>query len=272
MKIENQGNTLVQAAEGHQNLVNALKSVASTVSEVKSNMNGGGSSGNESTWKSIMEHRVISNIEEMTNDSTGFQMWKLRLKNALNQVDGQYNFVFSIIDKDTENIMSYHQWSQSKQEELKVKMGNYPGQYDKLMQDLYVLLVDKCTDGQVTSFENDGGDGFFAYFTLSKMHAQAAGIGSIGRRDYLMHPSEAKKDNEIYDKIMAWERELKEQEKTIPEHQRPLLADVVKVTIMKYIACGQVKEYIRMHEAIMRYSELRSKVLQMTLSQWTSAK
>ena len=133
------------------------------------------------------------------------------------------------------------------------------------MHDLYVLLVDKCTDGQVTSFENDVGDAFYAYFVLSKMYTQTAGIGSIERRDYLMHPPEAKKENEIYDKIMAWERELKEQEKTVLPMQRPLLADVMKITIMKNIACGQVKEYIRMHEAILTYDELRSKVLQMTL-------
>ena len=50
-----------------------------------------------------------------------------------------------------------------------------------------------------------------------------------------------------------------------------------------HIACGQVKKYIRMHEAILSDDELRSKVMQMTLfnkpessvksqSQWTSAK
>ena len=149
----------------------------------------------------------------------------------------------------------------------------------------YVLLVDKRTDSQVASFENDSGDGFFAYFMLCKMRTQTAGIGSIERRDYLMHPPEAKKENEVYDKIMTWERELKEQEKVVPIAQRPLIADVMKISTMKNIACGQVKEYIRMHEAILTYDELRSKVMQMTLfnktesnvkttsrSQWTSAK
>ena len=160
-------------------------------------MNIGGTFGNESRWKSIMEHRVISNIEKMTNDSTGFQMWKLRLKNALNQVDANYNKAFSIIDDFADNTMSYQEWSRDHALTIKQTMAHNPSQYDKLMQDLYVLLVDKCTDSQVASYENDRGDGFFAYFTLSKMHTQTAGIGSIERRDYLMHPSEAKKENEI---------------------------------------------------------------------------
>ena len=37
------------------------------------------------------------------------------------------------------------------------------------------------------------------------------------------------------------------------------------MTIIKNIACGGVKEYIKTHEAIMDYEELRSKVLQMTI-------
>ena len=133
-------------------------------------------------------------------------MWTLRLKNALKQVDGNYNTALIALDNMTENIMSHYDWNFKYGSAIQESMKWNPGQYEKLMHDLYVLLVDKCTDGQVASFENDVGDGFFAYFMLSKMYTQTAGIGSIERRDYLMHPLEAKKDNEIYDKIMAWER------------------------------------------------------------------
>ena len=76
------------------------------------------------------------------------------------------------------------------------------------------------------------------------MFTQTAGIGSIERRDYLMHPPEAKKVEEIYDKIVSWERELKEQERSIPLAQRPLISNPMKMTIIKNIACGGVKEYI----------------------------
>ena len=61
----------------------------------------------------------------------------------------------------------------------------------------------------MAAIENDGHDEFYAYFNLYRMFTQTAGIGSLERRDYIMHPPEAKKEAEIYDKIMAWEREIK---------------------------------------------------------------
>ena len=80
-----------------------------------------------------------------------------------------------------------------------------------------------------------------------------------------MHPPEAKKEAEIYDKIMAWEREIKEQEKVIPLDQRPLISNPMKITIIKNISCGVIKDYIKTYEAITGYDEIRNKVLQMSV-------
>ena len=85
------------------------------------------------------------------------------------------------------------------------------------------------------------------------MFTQTAGIGSFERRDYIMHPPEAKKQAEIYDKIMAWEREIEEQEKMTALDQRPLISNPMKITIIKNIAYGGIKDYIETHEAIMDY-------------------
>ena len=75
----------------------------------------------------------------------------------------------------------------------------------------------------------------------------------------------ATKESEIYDLILHWERELKDQEKhTLPEY-RPLLSPVLKGSVMKKIACGNIREYIKTHEAIKPYEILRNEVLTMAM-------
>ena len=97
------------------------------------------------------------------------------------------------------------------------------------------------------------------------MHTQTAGLGSLERRDYIMHPPAAKKESEIYDCIISWEREIREQEKMLEPSQRPLISAPLKMTIIKIISCGNIKEYTKTHEAIMNYEELRAQVLQMSV-------
>ena len=62
--------------------------------------------------------------------------------------------------------------------------------YNKLLNDLYILLIDKCTNNQVATIEHEDQDGFFAYFNLCRMHTQTAGLGSLERRDFIMHPDQ----------------------------------------------------------------------------------
>ena len=47
--------------------------------------------------------------------------------------------------------------------------------------------------------------------------------------------------------------------------QRPLISNPMKITIIKNISCGVIKDYIKTHEAIMDYGEIRNKVLQMSV-------
>ena len=112
---------------------------------------------------------------------------------------------------------------------------------------------------------NDELDGFYAYSQLYRSSTRTAGLGSLERREYLTNPQMAKKETEIYDLIMAWERELKEQEKATPAEFRPLLSPIMKMSVMKKIACGTIKEHIKMHEAIKSYDDLRSEVLTMAM-------
>ena len=77
----------------------------------------------------------------------------------------------------------------------------------------------------------------------------------------MTNPQLAKKEIEIYDLIMAREKELKEQEKATPAEFRPLLSPIMKMSVMKKIASGTIKEHIKMHEAMKSYDDLRSEVL-----------
>ena len=85
------------------------------------------------------------------------------------------------------------------------------------------------------------------------------------RRDYLTHPQVAKKESEVYDLIMAWEREVREQEKSTPIEHRPLLSPVVKMAVIKKISTGAIREHIKINEAIKGYDELRSEALTMAM-------
>ena len=58
-------------------------------------------------------------------------------------------------------------------------------------------------------FENDELDGFYAYGQLHRSATRTAGLGSSEGREYLTNPQTAKQESEVYDLVMAWEKELK---------------------------------------------------------------
>ena len=90
--------------------LDAMQEVRKAIGELQQKTSIGGTEGKE--WnKAIMEHRVMSNLDKLTNDANGFQMWTLRLKNALKQVDENYNTALIAIDNMSENIMSHYDWN-----------------------------------------------------------------------------------------------------------------------------------------------------------------
>ena len=136
-----------------------------------------------------------------------------------------------------------------------------------MSKELYTVLIDKCTDNQVITFENEDADGLFAFNQVNHLMTRTAGIGGLERREYIYNPRVATKESEVYGLIMAWEREMKNQEKALPAHYREmgLLNPHLKTSIMKKIAFGNIKEYIKTNEAIKEYEELREEVLTMAL-------
>jgi len=222
-------------------------------------------SANGPTVKNIMEYRSISMMDKLTNDTKEFNIWALRLKNTLKQINPIYGTLMELIERLPTNVVTYENWSENYAKALREHSQTEEIMFNRMSSDLYTVLVDKCTNTHVNMFENDELDGFYAYNQLFRSVTRTAGLGSLERREYLTNPQIAKKESEVYDLIMAWEKELKDQEKTTPPEFRPLLSPIMKMSVMKKIAFGNIKEHIRTNEAIKTYDELRTEVLTMAL-------
>ena len=137
----------------------------------------------------------------------------------------------------------------------------------QLSIELYTVLTDKCTDNQVITFENEDADGLFAFNQVNQAMTRTAGVGGLERREYIYNPAVATKESEVYGLIMAWEKEIKNQEKGLPLEYRALglLNPYLKTSIMKKIACRNIKEYMKTNEALKTYDLLREEVLTMAL-------
>ena len=121
--------------------LDAMQEVRKAIGDLQRKASIGGTEGKEwreSTNNAIMEHRVISNLDKLTNDADGFQIWTLRLKNALKQVDGNYNTALIAIDNMSENIMSHYDWNVKYGSAIQESMKSNPGQYEKLVHDLHI--------------------------------------------------------------------------------------------------------------------------------------
>ena len=65
-----------------------------------------------------------------------------------------------MIENAPDKILTNEQWCLRYAQNPADQAGLSVEQYDRMMNDLYVLPVDKCTDNQVAAIENDGHDGF----------------------------------------------------------------------------------------------------------------
>ena len=127
----------------------------------------------------------------------------------------------------------------------------------RLKLELYTVIVDKCTSSQVY--------GIYAYDSLYRGFRLTAGLGQIEKREFLSRPPTSKNESEVYDCIIAWEREVKEQEKLVPAASRPILSEIIEGAVLQNIAVGSIREYIKTHEAIKDFDVLREEVLQMAM-------
>ena len=90
--------------------------------------------------------------------------WVPKLKNALKQIDADYEIIMNSSEKVREGL-SIDGWKLFIKQ-ITIACTKTEGEMDRLKQDLYSVLVDKCTQSQASEFENDEKDGFFAYYRL----------------------------------------------------------------------------------------------------------
>ena len=204
--------------------VNSLKTIYST--GVAINPPGITTTTTETRVKNVMEHKVVQNLEKLTNNPADYFIWNLRFKNAMSQVNPKYKELLESAEKLRVQIPTYEHWETSVLPGLIGAVGTAEATQE-LAKELYTVLVDKCTNTQVIQFANDEEDGFYAFFSLYRSFKVTAGIGQIEKRDLVMHPTAAKRDGENYDCIVNWEREVREQEKLIEPSKRPLLSEAI---------------------------------------------
>ena len=102
-------------------------------------------------------------------------------------------------------------------------------------------------------------------YSLYRNFRLTAGLSQIEKREFLIRPPAAKNESEVYDCIIAREREVKAQEKLVPAASRPILSKTIKGAVIKNISVGSIREYIKTHEAIKDFDVLREEVLQMAM-------
>ena len=60
---------------------------------------------------------------------------------------------------------------------------------------------------------NEDRDGFYAYQQVHRLFKETSGLGTLERRNFILHPDVAKKEEDVYETIMKWEWAITEEEK-----------------------------------------------------------
>ena len=127
-EVSNQFGTISSQVQGQGDAImsalDAMQEVRKAIGNLQQKTSIGGTEGKEwreSMNKAIMEHRVISNLDKLTNDANGFQMRTLRLKNT----------ALIAIDNMSENIMSHYDWNVKYGNAIQESMKSNPGQYER---------------------------------------------------------------------------------------------------------------------------------------------
>jgi hypothetical protein len=90
---------------------------------------------------------------------------------------------------------------------------------------------------------------------------ETSGQGLAAKRTYVMHPPPAKSESEIYEAVRKWERELEDLMK-LKGNADPIMDDTLKITALKDICVGKIKDVIDIREAQTNdFNEIRNEVM-----------
>ena len=79
----------------------------------------------------------------------------------------------------------------------------------------------------------------------------------------MLHPPTAKKEEDIYELVEKWERELADLQKMAGKEN--ILEEPLMKTSLKRICIGKIKEYVDMNENVMSFARLRNDVMDYAL-------
>ena len=86
---------------------------------------------------------------------------------------------------------------------------------------------------------------------IHKWFTETSGEGLASKREYLLHPPTAKKEEVIYELVEKWQRELQDLQRMVSK-ERILEESLLKVSL-KRICTGKIREYVDMNESVFSY-------------------
>ena len=156
---------------------------------------------------SLMEYKTIQNLGGLTEVKIAFPMWVEKLKNAIEDLDPDVNCFLKEIELRTWGDTTLDAWK-DKATEIMAKLSISEERFRGMKRGMYTVLIDKAQGNLMLKVKNDDRDGLFAYMIINKWFTEQSGEGLASKREYLLHPPTAKKEEGFYELVDKWEREL----------------------------------------------------------------
>ena len=213
--------------------------------------------------KNIMEHRAITNLDKLTGDKRQYNLWLEKFKSAFDQVDeGMVRSVLTILENNMDMLKPKHEgnWNEEVANKL-AELNITTDEMDLVKKRLYAVLIDKVNGDMIIDIKNTPRDGLLSFLTMHRWFMETSGQGLAAKRTYVMHPPQAKTENDIYEAVRKWERELEDLMK-LKGNADPIMDDTLKITALKDICCGKIKDVIDLRESqTSDFNEIRNEVM-----------
>ena len=213
--------------------------------------------------KNIMEYKAISNMEKLTGDKRNYNLWLEKFKNAFVQVDGgRVRAVLTILENNMDMLKPKQEGSWNGEVAAKLADLNIgTEELDLIKEQLYTVLIDKVNGDMIIDIKNQPRDGLLSFLVMHRWFMETSGQGIAQKRTYVMHPPAAKSEAHIYEAVRQWEREIEDLMR-LKGTTEPILDDSMKITALKAICCGKIKDVVDLREASTDdFNEIRNEVM-----------
>lgn len=221
-------------------------------------------SANEKSKKHITELKCISNLESIKNSKMEYNLWLERLKSALDQYDVRARIILEAIEADMGSSKVYSEWiSDENQNKIFKDTGVEASVITEMRKPIYAVLINKVDNEMAIKIKSASQDGLFSFSILNRWFMETSGDGLADKRTYVMNPQQAKKEEEIYNLIDKWERELLDLQRAAGSES--IMSESLMKSALKKICCGRMKEHIDVYENVDSYTKLRNHVMDYAL-------